>query len=597
MGATHLAYSKYASPQQKKVAFAALAAAAASNSDNVIATKEQIAASNGTSEVALDTMHQNSDAQLAIAQGNKLKEEVDEHAAKLSRTVSSTVANTRRLLELIRQSTPDAAGASMDTLWKELEQLFVAVNDANAALPVFLEKQRNNMSLYHTSMMNEAIQDTQEELKISHKKVNIQHSLILDHQEAFQEYKAQTTKKLEELQELQERVSRLTLEKGNFRTEVDKYVQLLEEERSTKSEDLRKVVALQKELDTLVASKKELLAEIDALRKQLGDFHGKMEVTEQDITERFTRELKSKAELLEKETQKTNSLNAMMRQLKSGESLARLEADKAKKENVALSERYSNQAAEHGKAFTKLNDKTKELESLRINAGRLQNENIDLKQQLTKLAGLENRTTELNGVIAKLSEQVSTLAVDLKAAKDEESNAKKESDGLLKKVETLNKEMEHLESENKHLLGVQADGEEAAQSVRMLERENVKLQATIDELQTAKSTASGTLTAVNEESTHVYEDKIAGLETALLEWTDLAKRSYTEYKSILPVYRQAEQHRKDNMEMEEEIKSLKLKLKLSAADTDRSSGTAAATASGNVGYWKEKYEALLCNLG
>jgi chromosome segregation ATPase len=151
--------------------------------------------------------------------------------------------------------------------------------------------------------------------------------------------------------DLQERVSRLTLEKGNFRSEIGKYVKLLEEERSTKAEDLRKVNDLQKELDTLVESKKQLLAKIDTLRKQVEDLQNKMQATEQEITDRFTAELKSKAELLMKETQKTTALNTMISQLKGGESTARLEADKAKKENQALNERYTNQAAEHSKAF------------------------------------------------------------------------------------------------------------------------------------------------------------------------------------------------------------------------------------------------------
>jgi chromosome segregation ATPase len=129
-------------------------------------------------------------------------------------------------------------------------------------------------------------------------------------------------------------------------------MKLLEEERSTKAEDLRRVEDLQRELDTLVDSKKHLLAEIDRLRREVETLQGKMKISEQDITDRFTAELKSKADLLMKETQKTTALNTMISQLKGGESTARLEADKAKKEVTALNERYANQAAEHSKTFT-----------------------------------------------------------------------------------------------------------------------------------------------------------------------------------------------------------------------------------------------------
>jgi hypothetical protein len=180
-GPTDLASSKYASPSPAQRRAAALAAAsavsspaaAAPNPDNVIATKEQIAAIN-TAQTALDMAEDNADAQLAIAQGRNTKDEVEKHTAKLSSTISSTLANTHRLLELIRESMPaaDATDSPVDKLWTELEQLFAAASDAKAALPAFLEKQRNNMSLYHNSMMNEAVRDTQEELNISYKKVS-----------------------------------------------------------------------------------------------------------------------------------------------------------------------------------------------------------------------------------------------------------------------------------------------------------------------------------------------------------------------------------------------------------------------------------------
>lgn len=345
-GPTSLGYSRYASPQQKKASLFT-----SPKTDNAIATKEQITASSVNPCVALDTAEHNADAQLAIANGNALKDEVDKHGTIFSRTISSSVTSTRRLLELIRESAPDATNATVDKLWNELEELFAAANDAKATLPAFLEKQRNNMSLYHTSMMNETIRDTQDELNTQHKKVNIQHSLILEHQEAFQAYKKQRSGKLKELEDLRERVSRLTLEKGNLRDEIDRYVKLLEKERSTNACTLPKVLCLEKELETLVESKKQLLVEADTLRKALEDDHAKMAAVKQEITDRFTGELKSTADLLSKESQKTTALSSMINQFKGGESTARLEADKSKQENMALKSKYDYQAAEHAKAF------------------------------------------------------------------------------------------------------------------------------------------------------------------------------------------------------------------------------------------------------
>lgn len=218
-GPAALAFSKYASPQHRQTALgfipAAVSSPAATTGDNTIATKEQIAAANGSH--ALDAAPQNADVELAFACGNILKEEVDKHVAKFSKTVSLAVTTTRRLLELIRESLQKDNAADLTTvdgLWAELERVFAAANAANAAVPVFLEKQRNNMSLYHASMMNEAMHDSQVELNIQHKKVNIQHNIILEHHEAFEDYKAYTAVKLKEFDDLQERLSRLTLEKG-----------------------------------------------------------------------------------------------------------------------------------------------------------------------------------------------------------------------------------------------------------------------------------------------------------------------------------------------------------------------------------------------
>lgn len=216
-GANALGLSRYASLQQHKVALETIPPAVSSQ-DSVIATKEQIAAARNNNENG-NVLH-NANVQLAVTQGHALKADVEKHAAKLSRTVSAVVANTRKLLALLRESLQKNGVTdteTIDSLWAELEQLIAAAGDAKAAIPAFMEKQRNNMGLYHASMLNETIRDTQEEVNIQQKKVRIQHSLILEHQEAFQDYKAQTATKLEELEELQERVSRLTLERGTCR--------------------------------------------------------------------------------------------------------------------------------------------------------------------------------------------------------------------------------------------------------------------------------------------------------------------------------------------------------------------------------------------
>jgi hypothetical protein len=182
-GPTALAHSKHASPSMRQAQLATFPAAVSSTknapANNTIATREQIAATH--EESAVDVARHNSDAQLAIAQGNALKEEVDHHAAHFSRTISSAVTNTRRLLELIReavQKEDPTALKSVDNLWTELEQLFKASQGTKEALPNFLEKQRNNMALYHASVMNETYRDSQDELNIQYRKVSDRPSLV-----------------------------------------------------------------------------------------------------------------------------------------------------------------------------------------------------------------------------------------------------------------------------------------------------------------------------------------------------------------------------------------------------------------------------------
>jgi chromosome segregation ATPase len=142
------------------------------------------------------------------------------------------------------------------------------------------------------------------------------------------------------------------LEKGNFRDEVTKYAQLLEDEKSNKAEHLKKVDAVQAELAVLTDSKKQLLAEVEGLQKTISDLQEKMKATEQEITDRFTAELKEKTELLAKEATKAANLNSFINNLKGQESSGKLEIAKVKAENKQLHEKYSCMAAEHSQAFS-----------------------------------------------------------------------------------------------------------------------------------------------------------------------------------------------------------------------------------------------------
>lgn len=358
-GPTALAGSKYAPFSTRRAPPAvppAVSSTQGTPTKSTIATKEQIAASHD--ESSLDIAH-NAGADLAIAQGNTLKEAVDKHAANFSRTVSATVTNTRKLLELIREALKEddaAALKTVDDLWTELELLLEAAKGAKDALPEFLEKQRDNMALYHGAMMNEAYQETQQELNLQHKKVNLQHSVILEQQQSYQDFKAQMATRLKELEDLRERSSRLVLEKGNLKDEIDKYVKMLDKEQNTKAADLEKINGLQKELEALIGIKTELLVEVDRLQKVISDMQDKSQAAERKIADDFVEQLKIKADQLAKETAKSVQLATLLNQLKSQEANdktanGKTANDKLKADNKMIKEKYDAMSSEHAQAF------------------------------------------------------------------------------------------------------------------------------------------------------------------------------------------------------------------------------------------------------
>jgi predicted nuclease with TOPRIM domain len=553
-GPTALTHSKYASSSIRKAQLATVPAAVSSVNTvpvNTIATKEQIAASRGAPASEAET--QNLDVQLAVAQGNALKEAVDKHSAKISNTVSSSIVNTRKILQVIRAAVhkeDPTALQSVDHLWVELEQIYEAAQGANSALPDFLEKQRNNMALYHGSVMNETYRDSQAELNLQNKKINLQHGLILEHQQAFQDYKAQTASKLRQIEELKERVSRLVLEKGNYRDEIDKYAQLLEQEQATKAEELKKASALQDELTTLATSKNQLLAEIEDRAKTIRELQEKMQATEHKANERFNAELGEKTDLLTKETAKVAGLNTLVATLKGHESTDKKELAKLNAEVKLLNEKYTRMATEHAEAFSvsllsvlqetvgpnvysqKAKEQTKMIETLTAETERLRKENTDLKQRLVKLSDLEETSSSLIKEKSDLLEQIGKLSKELTATKDNIVKISKESTALKDNIGKVQKDYNDLKAKNSELLSeqasLQAESEDAIQAIQTasdLSRENTKLKALVERLQAGQVVSTGDETGAVHEKIQALEEQKNNLEAALKEWTSLAKVS------------------------------------------------------------------------
>jgi phage host-nuclease inhibitor protein Gam len=113
---------------------------------------------------------------------------------------------------------------------------------------------------------------------------------------------------------------------------------------------------------------------------------------------------------------------------------------------------------------------------------------------------------------------------ELTAAKDEAAHAKADVNNLLKKVEVLSKEVENMETENNDLLASQAESKKAIQAMQALKNENIKLSAV------------GGSSNKGDEDRVDMEEKIVSLETAVQEWTDLAKVSQHRKAMLAQLY-------------------------------------------------------------
>lgn len=138
---------------------------------------------------------------------------------------------------------------------------------------------------------------------------------------------------------------------GNFRSEIDKYKHMLEQEQSATIDRMQKSDALQKEHKTLVSSKTQLSLETEALRETLSALEKDNITKVQQLTERLKKEIEAKNDELTKETRKLGNLNVMIKTLKENEDMIKAELSKLKQENKTLNDKYKEQASEHAQTF------------------------------------------------------------------------------------------------------------------------------------------------------------------------------------------------------------------------------------------------------
>ncbi|ORY13140.1 hypothetical protein BCR34DRAFT_535926 [Clohesyomyces aquaticus] len=614
-GPINLLGSKYAAGSVLRFA----ASPPSAQPDTAVATREQISASERAMPVMAPSDDYNPGTQLAMVQSANLKEDVDKHSAFVDKSLSTTVFNIRQLLNLIRTSVTKDNKAleeelkAVEELWSELEQLFRVAKEAKDAVPRFMDKQKENMSLYHSSCMKDAMNDSQQEVDIQLKKVNIQNTLILEQQQAFLDYKASTEKKLKNLGELQERCSRLTLERGLLTTERDTFKQQVEASCASSEEGLKVVEYLQAEVSKLQVSKQELVSDNDSLRKDVSDLQNQLESMKQKISDHFEKEVSRLNDLLSKESQKCVALDSLVRTLRSGDSGMKAELDKMKELQRNQQLKFTNQANEFAAINKAKTDLQGQLTSAQDELASLSKENASLNKKIAKLGSLEAVHASLSasndilqkdlknqqGKVDKAEEECKKAKADMQTLEGKINKVAQESEALSQKLKKAHLNNEELEMENNELICKHAEFKKAMAGLNSaksetnsLKQEVAKLQATIEDLEKEMVASSkvvqvagdaGQGDEVLQGKVNVMEGEKAALEAQVQSmaddvdsWKELAERSYNEYK-----------------ELRKACEAKDAQLKKLTNESMQSNGASGKVNEQTVKYWRDKYEAVL----
>ncbi|CAI6332411.1 unnamed protein product [Periconia digitata] len=546
-GSIAMGASKYAPPQRKKEHAAFLAASASAISASAISD----AASTAGLDMSLTVRQEqppaatetklNPGLQVAMEQGMALKQEVDEHTAKLSKS-TSTAAATRQILmalhDALKSEDPAAAAGKLqvvETLWFELEKLYTSIQEARSALPGFIEKQNHAASLIIGTVANSAFRGVHDELKVQHQKVDLQHNLLVEQERAFEDAKARLTSQLQEQSEahraevsaLKDSISRMALTNGCLRQDLDAKtkevaVQDLEHRKNLAKE--------QKKAESLAAELKHTQEKYGNQSVEYGNAFASMN------------EHKKTAEDLRKQTgdlqDTTNDLRSQLAKVTS-ERGTLLEQLSRVKEAVATAEA----------TLRKLEEEHKLLKGA---FGAVKSENLELT---TKLRGAQQKAELLNCTCANLKLDNDTLRT---AAADVNKKQKAENGALQASNTELQKQLSELKMANDKLNG-EVDALKASRDG--FSRQLLEAKAAIKNADLRASMGPA--------ETH---QEIATLKEQLASATQLGIDAYSKFKSMEPTYRKADEYRLENE-----------KLKAGGATT-------AAT---EVAFWKSKYNQVL----
>lgn len=156
----------------------------------------------------------------------------------------------REAVKLERPNTADVSLKVVESLQQEMDKLLSTAQQAQDALPNFFKKQEENSELVASARIHQAQQDIQEELDQKDKKNMLEQDLVYGQQQAPKDVDSDANHKNTELQE---RLSRLNLELGLVRTQLDSQNVQVAKAKAAENDASKILEVMEQKLETLVS--------------------------------------------------------------------------------------------------------------------------------------------------------------------------------------------------------------------------------------------------------------------------------------------------------------------------------------------------------
>lgn len=471
-------------------------------------------------------MYENGGTQLALAQGEKLNSMIAKHNTNFEKSLSTSVANMRALIESlhhsIKKSRPDTKDMeTTNILREELDSLYLLATGIKEALPKFLDQQKQNYALYHQTALHAGIRQSYAEINMQKEKIELQDSLILNQQRSFLQFQADTKAQLDQLAELQERVSRLILDRGLLKNELNKLKEDQERMKTSTSDEKGTYEDLQTHIKNLVATKKDLEVENQTLRNTMCESQLNVlnsEKRSSEVQDKVTAETTTIHEKLQREIKLRQAAEALSVELKLQDKTNKAEITRLTNLSKMQLKKYNEQSAEFGILTHNLNSNKTTVDELK---GQLEQANAESARLKTEQDALRKTKDQLESQLKKLQTEYDDLNTKSKGLPEETSKMIElqiEKKSLQSMLEKLQRENEELEIEINELVAEKASFKDNQTSNSISgegQRKINELQATIDKL--------GTSNKDLETKLQDLEAKKAKLDEEFEQWQALAK--------------------------------------------------------------------------